>query len=83
MVALVHTFRVVSRSGKSRWTTESLSSWIEVLTGQKVDIQDVTRTGWFGVSKVITFEVKYTATPEEAQGFLQVLRQHFKVETAG
>lgn len=83
MVAIVHTYRLMSRSGTSRWTTDSLSSWIEVLTGQRVDIQDITRSSWFGINKVLTFEVKYTGTPEDAQTFLDVLRQHFKIEAVG
>ncbi|GEM46361.1 hypothetical protein [Deinococcus cellulosilyticus] len=80
MGQIVHKFKIMSRSGTSRWTVDALSSWIEVLTGHQVNIRDLTRSGWFTTRKVLTFELQFSGTPEEAQSFLSVIQQHFKVE---
>ncbi|GGJ27787.1 hypothetical protein GCM10008938_12320 [Deinococcus roseus] len=78
----VHRFTLISRAGNSKWTPEALGSWIEVLTGHQVSVQDQTRSSWFGVSKVMTFEVSFEGDLQQASAFLKVLQQHFKVEPA-
>ncbi|GEM44480.1 hypothetical protein [Deinococcus cellulosilyticus] len=80
MVLSVHQFRLTSRAGSSQWTAQSLASWVEVLTGHPVQVTDVTRNSWFVVKKVMTFELSFEGTGQQAREFLSVLRQHFKVE---
>lgn len=83
MVLSVHQFRLTSRAGSSQWTPETLASWVEVLTGHPVQVIDVTRNPLFGLKKVMTFEVSFRGTSQQASDFLAVLRQHFKIDQVG
>ena len=79
MVCLVYRYQLKTRSGEVAWTPEMLVAWIEVLTGETVQVKAVPRAGWFSSKKHRFFEIALEATAERARAFEEAMASHLKL----